>query len=187
MEENKKFLWAVIILLVAVAGALAYGVYNRYAPTLGLNSSDSSNSVVTNDQQTKSTQDSTKAPITQTGGKKLTSVESGVLAGVPASASDAERQAYTDTVNSLAKDADQISISGCYANPLVSRASKQKGEITFRNDDSVSRLLAFNNGKDKYTLASKEVKKIKLTFPNGFGFYNYTCDNQTAGLLIVGE
>jgi hypothetical protein len=177
MEKNRTFLWIVILLLGAVALALAYGVYNREAPVGGPNVP----------VQSGNGEPTTQTPTPGGGLRVFTEAETRLLAGVPEGASETERQAYTDSARAIAKDAAEVGIVQCAGNPLVSTASKEKGEVTFRNEDGSEHLLAFNNGKEKFTIAAKETKKIRPAFSNGLGFYTYTCDNQTAGILIVGE
>lgn len=179
MSDNKRILWVIIIVLAAGALSLGYGVYKRSNPSAEVaDTAVSANGAkpAAGVEQKKSVQV-----------RKLSAEETKVLSGVSLGATESERTAYTDLVNVLARKAGQISVSECYGDPLVAVVSKTAGEAVFANKDAVSRLLAFNNGKDKQTLGAGETRTLKLNFPNGLGFYTYTCDNQTSGLMLVEE
>lgn len=157
MENQKNPLFAIIfVVLLGIAGILGYMIYQEQQAT---------NPVVGQQEDVK---------------------EVGGVFDIPGpNATEEEKQAHFQLVQSMVQIGDAIDITGCNALPNVLEV-KGGNSVSVKNQDDIEHVIALNPD-DIYTVPANSTTDIEFDFSQGFGLYAYGCDeiNRPVGMFIV--
>lgn len=181
--KKDKVLNLIILVLVIVAIYLGYSVYRKSQnkglenKNISVNNSSPSGSIVATSSSNTSLPRKLPSNLSEEE-KKVLDFES--------VKSDEEKRAQMALAQKLAKQEDNLEISGCSGNPVVIKV-KLGQNLTLKNNDKVKHNFIVNNNH-QYEVAAESVKSIIADFQKGPGLYGYRCDSfGTSGVILVIE
>ncbi len=96
-----------------------------------------------------------------------------------------ERRVIVNAIVAQAKPATSITLALCKPNPEVA-SFKMNSKVDFKNTDAVEHSISFSPAHT-FKVAAKSTTKIDFSFYTLPGIRHYTCDNKTAGSIVINK